>query len=329
MARVDELRLVARVARMYFMDDMKQAEIAARLRLSQASISRLLQRARDERMVRITVEAPRGTFPELEEQLCQRFGLADAVVADCAEDREEQILARIGEAAAHYLETTIQQGEVIGISSWSESLLRMVDNLHPLNRIAANSVVQILGGMGNPGVQAHATMLTTRLARLTHAKPLLLPTQGVAGSADAMQALLTDTFVQQTLHEFPRLTMALVGVGAVEPSKLLADSGNIFTTAELSELARLGAVGDICLRFFDATGRPVESSFDARVIGITPEQLRAVPRVLAVAGGARKVKALAGTLRSGLVDVLITDCFTAATLTAPDEANRRERADAT
>ncbi len=311
MARSDELRLIAQVARMYHIDAMKQSDIAARLGISQAGISRLLQRARDENVVRITIEAPRGTFPDLEETLCRQYGLSEAVVADCAENREEQILARIGEAAAHYFETTLQPGEVIGISSWSESLLRMVDNIRPLKRVAAESVVQILGGMGNPAVQAHATNLTGRLARLTHATPLLLATQGVAGSAGAKQALLDDPFVRKTIEQFSRITTALVGIGAVEPSKLLADSGNIFTASELAELAALGAAGDICLHFFDASGKAVESSFGGRVIGITPEQLRRVRRVVAVAGGARKIRALQGAMRSGLVGVLITDSFTA------------------
>lgn len=321
MAQADELRLVARVARMYYIDALKQSDIAGRLHISQASVSRLIQRARDEHVVRISVTAPRGTFPDLEEQLCRRYGIGEAVVADCAENREGQILARIGEAAAHYVETTLQQGEVIGISSWSESLLRMVDNIRPLKRVAADSVVQILGGMGNPAVQAHATTLTARLARLTHATARLLPTQGVAGSAAAREALLADPFVQQTLEQFARITVALVGVGAVEPSKLLADSGNVFTASELAELAGLGAAGDICLHFFDVDGRAVESSFDARVIGITLQQLRQVRRVVAVAGGGRKLRALRGALRSGLIDVLITDSFTAHALAeAEDDA---------
>jgi len=326
MARVDELRLVTRVARMYYLDGLKQAQIAERLSISQAGISRLLTRAREEGVVRISVEAPRGTFPELEERLCRLYGLAEAVVADCAEDREEQILARIGEAAAHYVETTLQAGEVIGISSWSESLLRMVDNIHPLSRIAAESVVQILGGMGNPAVQAHANALTTRLARLTHARPMLLATQGVAGSVEARQALLADAFVQQTVAEFDRITMALVGIGAVEPSKLLADSGNVFTASELAELARLGAVGDVCLRFFDSAGQAVASSVDARVIGIPIEALRRVRRVVGVAGGRRKIPALRGVLRAGVVSVLITDSFTAAALAQdePDAAGDRQ-----
>ncbi len=311
MAQADELRLVARVARMYYIDQARQSDIAARLHISQASVSRLIQRARDDHVVQISVVAPRGTFPELEEELCRRYGIGEAIVADCAEDREEQILARIGEAAAHYVETTLQPGEVIGISSWSESLLRMVDGIRPLRRVAADSVVQILGGMGNPAVQAHATTLTGRLARLTHATARLLPTQGVAGSAAAREALLADPFVRQTLDQFARITMALVGVGAVEPSKLLADSGNVFTAAELAELAALGAAGDICLHFFDEDGRPIESPFDARVIGIMLEQLRQVRRVVAVAGGRRKLRALRGAMRSGLIDVLITDSFTA------------------
>jgi DNA-binding transcriptional regulator LsrR (DeoR family) len=318
MARIHELRLTARIARMYYTDGMKQADIADRLHISQTTISRLLRKAREEDVVRIIVNVPGGTYPELEEQLRDAFGLSEVVVAECGEDREEEILARIGEAAAHYVETTLESGEIIGISSWSESLLRMVDNIHPVKPPGAQEVVQILGGMGNPSVQAHATNLTVRLAKLTRATPLLLSAQGVASSARAKEVLLSDPFVRDTMKEFGRMTMALVGIGAVEPSKLLADSGNIFTGAELNELVKLGAVGDICLHFFDKNGREIHSSLEERVIGITLEQLRSVRRVVGVAGGGRKVDALLGALRGAFVDVLITDRFTAEKLVAPN-----------
>jgi DNA-binding transcriptional regulator LsrR (DeoR family) len=187
----------------------------------------------------------------------------------------------------------------------------MVDNIHPIKPPAADKVVQILGGMGNPSVQAHATNLTVRLAKLTRATPLLLSTQGVASSAEAKRVLLSDPFVRDTMNEFARTTMALVGIGAVEPSKLLADSGNVFTAAELNELVKLGAVGDICLHFFDRNGRALHSSLEERVIGITLDQLHGIRRVVGVAGGARKVDAILGALRGSLIDVLITDRFTA------------------
>jgi hypothetical protein len=83
-------------------------------------------------------------------------------------------MARIGEAAAHFLETTLQTDEIIGVSSWSETILKMVDNIHPMKAGKARYVVQTLGGIGDPTVQIHANQLTTRLARLTGAEAHLL-----------------------------------------------------------------------------------------------------------------------------------------------------------
>jgi len=311
MGRTHELRLITRVAQLYYAEGMKQAQISNLLHISQATISRLLKRAELEHVVRITITAPRGTFPDVEAALRQRYALSEAIVVDCFEDRDEMILAAIGDAAGHYFETTIRDGEVIGISSWSASLLRMVDNIHPLKRVKAERVVQILGGIGNPSVQSHATQLTTRLAELTNAEPQLLPAQGIAGSAAAQQVMLGDSYVRATMGQFRRVTMALVGIGALQPSIMLANSGNTFTSEELHDLEARGAVGDICLRFYNKEGKPVGGPLDERVIGMTFDEIRAVPRVVAVAGGDRKVVAIRGALDGRYIDVLITDKFTA------------------
>ena len=314
MSRTDELRLIARVAQLYYQDRRKQSEISELLHISQATISRLLKKAEQEGIVRITITAPRGTYPELETALRERYPLAEAIVADCFEDREEAILSAIGAAAGHYVETTLRDGEVIGISSWSASLLRMVDNIHPLKRIRAERVVQILGGIGNPSVQSHATQLTTRLAELTGATLQLLPAQGVVSSSAARLVMLGDSYVRATTDQFRRVTFALVGIGALQPSVMLANSGNTFTSNELHDLESRGAIGDVCLRFFDVDGAAVAGPLDERVIGMSFDELRRVPRVVAVAGGDRKAAAIRACLLGGYVKVLITDRFTAAKL---------------
>ena len=173
MPRVNELRLVARVAQMYHVEGRRQAEIAKHLRISQATVSRTLKRALDEEIVRTTVVAPPGIYTELEAGLRDRFDLPEAIVVECSDDRDGAIMARIGEAAAQFLEVTLQTDEVIGVSSWSETILKMVDNIHPKNSGKTKYVVQTLGGMGNPAVQTHATQLTTRLARLTRLRQSL------------------------------------------------------------------------------------------------------------------------------------------------------------
>jgi DNA-binding transcriptional regulator LsrR (DeoR family) len=220
-------------------------------------------------------------------------------------------MARIGEAAAHLLEVTLAPGEIIGVSSWSQTIFKMVENIHPQKSARAKYVVQTLGGMGDPSVQTHATQLTTRLARLTGAEPKLLPVQGVTSSREAKLLMMADPFVRETMDLFGSITLAIVGIGAVEPSELLARSGNIFSSRELADLAEAGAVGDISLRFFDKGGKPVKTPLDERVIGLPLESLARVDRVIALAGGAKKTAAIAGALRVGVVDMLVTDKFTA------------------
>ena len=224
-------------------------------------------------------------------------------------------MARIGEAAAHFLEATLQKDEVIGVSSWSETILRMVENIHPMKSGGAKYVVQTLGGMGDPSVQTHATQLTTRLAKLTGAEAQLLSTPGVAPSREAKLVLSGDTYVRETIGLFGQITLGIVGIGSIEPSGMLARSGNVFSEREHAQIQDAGGIGDISLRFFDAQGQSVKTPLDERVIGMTLEELAAVDRVIALAGGQSKTEAIRGALRTGAIDLLITDKFTAQRLT--------------
>nr|WP_319514833.1 sugar-binding transcriptional regulator [uncultured Cohaesibacter sp.] len=314
MARVNELRLIARVAQLYHVEGRRQADIAKHLRISQATISRLLKKAQEEEIVRTTIVAPSGTFVELEDELRQKYGLSEAIVVEASEDRQSTIMDRIGESAAHFLEVSLQKDEVIGVSSWSETILRMVDNIHPMRSGLAKFVVQTLGGMGDPTVQTHATQLTSRLARLTGAEARLLTAPGVAQSREAKLVLLGDPYVRETMELFNRITLAIVGIGATEPSSMLARSGNTFSSNELAELTDAGAVGDMSLRFFDRDGKVIKTPLDERVIGMPLEDLAKVDRVIALAGGESKTEAIHGALKTGCLDVLITDNFTACRL---------------
>lgn len=301
---------MVRVARLYHTEGLRQPEIAARLDLSQARVSRLLKRAEAEGIIKITVTAPPGILAEVEEALQQAYGLNLALVVD-SDGSEEQLLHDLGAAAAYYVEATLRSGDIIGISSWSSSLLATVDAMRPIPKLSGVQVVQMLGGVGSPSARLHANRLTHHLAELVAGEVVALPTPGIAGSAESARAMRDDPFVAGGMALFPKLTIALVGIGALEPSRLLASSGNVFSQAELDQLQRAGAVGDISLRFFDAAGRPVRTPLDDRVIGITLDELQAVGRCVAVAGGLRKADAIHAALRGSWVHALVTDRRTA------------------
>jgi DNA-binding transcriptional regulator LsrR (DeoR family) len=335
MAHSDELRVMTKVARLYHEQALTQSQIAAQLHLSQATVSRLLRRAQEAQIIRITISVPPGAFPDLEEKLQARYGLRDVIVVDCAV--AENPTREIGAAAAYYVETTLDQQEVIGISSWSGTLLAMVDAMNPLARRApanvhgnemhgnevhgngghgngGTQVVQILGGVGNPNAEVHAARLTGRLAALVNGTARYLPAPGVVGSAESVRVLRADPFVNEVYALFDRVTLALVGIGATMPSDLLASSGNSFAPGELAQLQAEGAVGDICLRFFDAAGNPLDTPMNDRVMGMQLQQLRQCRRAVGIAGGRRKVAAIRGALAGGWVNVLITDRYTAEAL---------------
>jgi DNA-binding transcriptional regulator LsrR (DeoR family) len=311
MSSLERSRLATKVARLYYEQGMKQTEIAGQLCLSQAMVSRLLATAQREGIVRTTVMTPTGVFSALEDDLASRFDLRDAVVADAISDRADDVLRAIGSAAASYLEVTLGPNDIVGISSWSETLLRTVGSMQPRARSDKSHVVQVLGGIGAPTAEVHAIQLTQQLASLLHAQPHFLTAPGVASSPQAAAAYMTEPSVRATMAFFNQLTVALVGIGSLNPSRLLGESGNAFNRAELAHLRRLGAVGDICVRFFDGGGKDVAGPLNDRVVGMSLDQLRKVPRVIAVAGTIDKVEAIRGALEGKLVTTLITDRFTA------------------
>jgi DNA-binding transcriptional regulator LsrR (DeoR family) len=317
MAKTDELRLMTKVARLYYEREMRQGEIAGLMGLSQASISRLLNSAKEAGIVRITVNIPNGVNSEIEEQVAQKYGLKDIIVVDCEDDQDEILLQReIGSAAAYYVETIIHNNDVVGISSWSGTLLALVDAMHQVPGRAGVQVVQILGGIGNPSAEVHANRLTGRFASLVNGTAHFLPAPGILGSEAALKVLLADQYVREATHLFDRVSIALVGIGDIEPSKLLTLSGNVFSLDEQEELRGKGAVGDILLRFFDEYGKPVKGPLSNRVVSMSLEQLTRANRAIAVAGGRRKYKAILGALRGKWINVLVTDRRTAERLLA-------------
>jgi DNA-binding transcriptional regulator LsrR (DeoR family) len=255
-------------------------------------------------------------FTGVEDALEERYGLAQVVVVDTGSGGED-LLPALGASAAAFLEESIPTSKVIGLSSWSETLLAAVDAMHPLLRGSTEYVVQVLGGVGSADSQVYATRLIERLARLTHAQPVFLLGPGVVASASARQALLRDPHFAETLAFYDRLSMVLVGIGSLEtPSRVLRENVGVIGEGDQQRLRALGAVGDICMRFFDAEGRPVVSALDDRVLAISVEQLKKTPRTVAVAGGQQKFNAIRAALRGKWVDTLITDLGVAQRLVA-------------
>lgn len=305
-ASVDQLRLMAKIALMYYERGARQVEIAEELHLSQSKVSRMLARAAELGIVRTTVIVPPEVHTGLEQALEEKYGLREAVVVDVV-GGEAEITSALGSALASHLEATLTGGELVGISSWSATLLSAATAMRRAPRRVVDQVIQIVGGVGESRVQVQASRLLSMFADATGAEPVFMPAPGVLGSASAREVLAGDPAVTAVMDAWKGLTTALVGIGSLQPSTLLRESGNAVAEEDEAELRAAGAVGDICLRYFRSDGSVVRSSFDERVIGIDLDRFRGVPRRIGVAGGERKREAIRGALLGGWVNVLVTD----------------------
>jgi DNA-binding transcriptional regulator LsrR (DeoR family) len=306
-----DLYLLSKVSTLYYLRDLTQQEIADRLRISRPTVSRLLKEARSQGIVQISIAPPRGLHLELESLLEERFGLGEALVVDVESEKTAELFRQIGAAAAGYLSRTIQPGESIGLA-WGATLNAMVQAM-PFQPTEGVRVVQILGGIGPPDSEEYVTGLVRRLAQALSGAAVLLPAPGVVATVAVRNVLRDDPHVRAALRHLDTLDTVYLGIGSLKSNPVLND-GHSLPRGTYEKLVARGAVGDIALRFFNAKGDTVRTSLDDRVLGITAEQLHNVSRVVAVAGGPKKVDAIHSALHTDIIDVLITDQRTAKAL---------------
>jgi len=309
----EELRLLVKVARMYYEDGLTQDAITTRLGLSRSKTSRLLAQARDTGIVQISVVEPEDLFLDVESRLEERFGLQEALVVETQRsDSQAQVSRAVGLAAAGYVTRAISSRSTIGMC-WGDTLRHMVAGLTP-QRFPDAQVVQIIGGIGQPDSEVHATELCRTMARTLDCRLTLLPVPGIVADQRTREALLSDVHVRRAVEAFDDLDIAFVGIGAPTTDSVTMRDGSIISRAELDELLRKGTVGDIALRYYDVDGACIESEINDRIIGMTLEQIKRVPKVVGVSGGPQKTAAIRAALKGHIVNVLITDSVTAARL---------------
>lgn len=299
--------LLSQVAEMYYLRGLKQATIARHFGVSKMQVSRLLQKARDVGIVRIDVRYP-GTLPRDEraaEELSRSFGLRDALVLQVEAEADNSF----SYGAARYVSSLVQPGTILGVG-WGRTVSAVAGAL-PERADATVGVVQIVGAFGASASETpydasklFAERLGARLWAL-HAPAFL-------ESRETRDRLMQEPSVRSTLEVAAKANYALVGIGTADQHTSTFHHAGYLTSAEIQDLIANGAVGDVLGHYVDARGKEIEHRLSRNFVGLSLAGFRQVPTKVAVARGRHKASAIAGVLRSGAIDVLVTDAATAA-----------------
>ncbi|MGO1834460.1 MAG: sugar-binding transcriptional regulator, partial [Actinomycetaceae bacterium] len=271
-------RALSDVARMHYDHGMTHREIAETIGTSRVRVTRMIAEARRTGIVEITVHGDSAPFPEEGAALAARFGLERAVVAPSLPEhaRTRRSVALV---AAELIAESLDRSELaaFGLSSTVGAAVAELPNFRADQLV----LIPAAGGWAGPATGLNPDEVTSRIAALTGASSYNLLAPLLGPTAEVATRIRDESLVRAGLDRAARADTLITGIGGMtwEESALQA----AVSVDERAALAARGAVGDTSGRFFDADGRPVMSPLDARVIGLTLEQMVRIPNRVVVA----------------------------------------------
>ena len=301
--------LLATVATMYYLDELTQRAIADELGVSRVKVYRLLKQARAEDVVQIFVNWPLRRDDALEAELANAFGLEAALVLQASPQARVSALVQLGQLGARFLEERLEAGATLAVCL-GRTTFEVIQATRPNFRVHVN-VAQALGSMPSTMGELDSAALARQLAARLGGDVMYLASPFMAERVADAQVLRSQRTIRDTLDAARHADLALLGIGTVDPAHSNFVRAGFLAPSDLGKLAAGGVVGDIAGQLFTATGQDGPPAVNQRVIGLTLDDLRALPLTLAVAMGDEKIAAILGALRTGVIDVLGTDDRTA------------------
>jgi len=300
--------LLARIASMYYEDEMTQNAIAKALGLSRVKIYRLLKQARETGVVRISIDYPIKRDTTLEDQLTETFHLSQALVLNGSLN-DSAGLRMLGRLAASYLEQLLHDSPTMAICL-GRSTFEVINAVDP-DYQANVQVAQAIGSVPDAPREYDSSALARQLAEKLGGTVRYLSSPPMADTSEAAEIISSQREIERTLQVARTADVALIGIGNLDPERSGFVRANLLTQQEIVDLRQGGAVGDIAWRIFNVDGEPHPCEFNERIIGITLDDLKRIPNTVAIAGGLEKSAAIHAALRSGVLNVLCVDAETA------------------
>jgi len=298
----NEKKLMWEAALLYYEKKHTQQEIAALMGLSRQTVSKLLNDAVKENIVEIKIHDPKNSCEELEALLCSRFGLSSAVV--CAVSGKNDALRHTltVKAAADYLKPILQQGGKRIAVSWGRTIHALIEQM-PQMQTSGNLVFPLFGATDVEDSCFSSNEVARGLADKAGADVQYAWFPYLTESDQDMLLLKKTGYYKKTEALWKQIDIALVGIGNKEIVSLFGSM--IGCPVDASEIA-----GDIATHFFDKNGSFQKR--DRHTLCADVQCLQNAGSVIAIACGENKKDAITGALKTGLLDVLITDEHTAA-----------------
>ncbi|MDR3070746.1 MAG: transcriptional regulator [Propionibacteriaceae bacterium] len=295
----------------YYVQGETMESIAHQLQLSRSSVSRLLKEARETGLVRISLADHIGSQSPLAATLAEAFNIRVHLVWVRENSNENYRLEQVARLAGRLLTDSVADHELIGVA-WGVTVQAVVKHLG-FRPLVDSTVVQINGGASLLGTGIpYIGDIMQAVGDAFDSRVVLFPLPAFFDNPDTKDAMWKESSVRTIRDLHSRLDIAIFGVGCVNarvPSRVY--SGGYIDPESMRQLSADGVVGDVCTVLLRQNGSWQDIDLNRRASGMTPAELRRIPRRLCVAADPSRAAAILGALRAGTVTDLILDEGTA------------------
>lgn len=302
---IDDEQMIIEISDLYYNQDVKQSDIAKRFQISRPTVSKMLQLAKKYGIVKVQISnvMDRNYF-KLERQLEERYNLKDVIIVNTKKDAYDQ-KDELGKATAIYLSRVIQEGDTIGISMGT-TLSHVAKFVNQAIRYPNVTFIPLIGGVGQVKADLHANFLAESLAKAHGGQFLPFHAPAVVSRHQTKMELLKEDSVCRVFEKMQHINIALLAIGNLA-SDATASKAGYYSYEQLKVLKERGAVGDVCMRFYDKHGNTKVFQSNQNVIAVELEELKGKSKIITIFAGIEKVYSAHGLLKGGLTDTIILD----------------------
>ena len=289
--------LLTEIAVAYYDQEQTQEEIAKRFGISRIKVGRLLKKARHEGIV------------EIEQQFISHFGIKRALIALDHHDEDEQ-RQQVAALVSNYLAGILKSDMTVTVGQ-GRNVAAVANHVGIFPERNCRFICGI-GGTKRDNQLIDADHISRNLARKFNGFSETLYAPAYVETPELRSAFMQNRLIKATLEQASKADVAIIGLGDMNENSFMVQLG-WFSPQEIATARQeQGVVGDLAgYSFFNIQGKPVDTVMNDRVIGLSLEQLRAIPCVIAIASESTKATAILGALRTGVIDVLATSASNA------------------
>ncbi|MFZ2462228.1 MAG: sugar-binding domain-containing protein [Caldibacillus thermoamylovorans] len=239
-----------------------------------------------------------SSAPELEKQLAAALNLQSCNVVSGNADESDWVKSELGRACVSRLKEVINEGQIISVtggSTMNAVAEAFTEKLNKENLL----FVPARGGIG-ADIKDQANTICQKMANKAGGNYMVLY------SPDQVTKELYETFIQESsirevLMKIKSADIVIHGIG----DAMTMARRRMTSEEDMQKLVQEKAVAEAFGYYFDENGRIVHK---VQTVGLQLEDLKNIPHIFAVAGGASKAKAIKAYMKIAPKNtVLITD----------------------